>query len=167
MFILCTDFLSISLIGDKALVELVSPGKSGSMFYISHDEKFLIKTMKSSEIKLLLKILPQYYKHMDFNRHSVLTRFYGLHRIGRKGGKQIRFVVMGNVFSTDLLLHRKYDLKGSTQGRTARVGGKVEDGSTILKDNDLDFKLILENSWYAEFIKYILIVYYLYVTYIL
>lgn len=32
---------------------------------------------------------------------------------------QVRFVVMNNVFRTDLDLHRKFDLKGSTYGRTA------------------------------------------------
>ena len=32
---------------------------------------------------------------------------------------QVRFVVMNNVFRTELHLHRKYDLKGSTYGRTA------------------------------------------------
>ena len=32
---------------------------------------------------------------------------------------QVRFVVMNNVFRTDLPLHRKYDLKGSTWQRTA------------------------------------------------
>ncbi len=32
---------------------------------------------------------------------------------------QVRFVVMNNVFRTDLDLHRKFDLKGSTHGRTA------------------------------------------------
>jgi hypothetical protein len=32
---------------------------------------------------------------------------------------QVRFVVMNNVFRTELELHRKFDLKGSTWGRTA------------------------------------------------
>jgi len=32
---------------------------------------------------------------------------------------QVRFLVMGNVLPSDLRLHRKYDLKGSTYGRTA------------------------------------------------
>lgn len=32
--------------GDKALRELPSPGKSGSVFFISHDERFFIKTMR-------------------------------------------------------------------------------------------------------------------------
>jgi hypothetical protein len=34
---------------------------------------------------------------------------------------QVRFVVMGNVFPTETKMHRKYDLKGSTYGRTAGV----------------------------------------------
>ena len=32
---------------------------------------------------------------------------------------QVSFVVMGNVFPNDVPLHRKYDLKGSTYGRTS------------------------------------------------
>ncbi len=44
---------------------------------------------------------------------------------------QARFVVMGNVFPTDVRLHRRYDLKGSTLGRTsARKSG---DPNTVLK----------------------------------
>ena len=45
---------------------------------------------------------------------------------------QVRFVVMGNVFPTEVRLHRKYDLKGSTHGRTAGSRKFTEPG-TILK----------------------------------
>ena len=34
-----------SLCGDKALREMSSPGKSGSVFFLSHDERFVCKTM--------------------------------------------------------------------------------------------------------------------------
>ena len=45
---------------------------------------------------------------------------------------QVRFVVMGSVFPTEVRLHRKYDLKGSTQGRT--VGSKkLTNPNTCLK----------------------------------
>lgn len=47
------------------------------------------------------------------------------------GGAQVRLVVMGNVFQTEAILHRKFDLKGSTHGRTA--GAKVADPTAILK----------------------------------
>lgn len=33
-------------------------GKSGSFFFFSHDRKFIIKTMTKSELKLMLRILP-------------------------------------------------------------------------------------------------------------
>jgi len=45
---------------------------------------------------------------------------------------QVRFVVMGNVFPTEVRLHRKYDLKGSTHGRTAG-DRKYSEPGTILK----------------------------------
>lgn len=45
---------------------------------------------------------------------------------------QVRFVVMGNVFPTEVRLHRKYDLKGSTHGRTAGPR-RFSEPDTILK----------------------------------
>ena len=44
---------------------------------------------------------------------------------------QVSFVVMGNVFPNDVPLHRKYDLKGSTYGRTA--GKKINSPGAMLK----------------------------------
>jgi hypothetical protein len=35
-------------------------GASGSFFFFSHDRRFLIKTMTSGELKLFLKLLPDY-----------------------------------------------------------------------------------------------------------
>ena len=32
--------------GDQALRELPSPGKSGSVFFLSHDDKYIIKTVR-------------------------------------------------------------------------------------------------------------------------
>ena len=38
---------------------------------------------------------------------------------------------MGNVFQTEAVLHRKFDLKGSTHGRTA--GARASDPHAVLK----------------------------------
>ena len=58
---------------------------------------------------------------------------------------KVRFVVMGNVFCSQLRIHRRYDLKGSSLGRSAN---KLEiDETTILKDLDLDFTFHMEPSW--------------------
>lgn len=42
----------LSICGNDALRELSSPGKSGSFFYLTHDDKYMIKTMKKSEVKV-------------------------------------------------------------------------------------------------------------------
>jgi hypothetical protein len=55
---------------------------------------------------------------------------------------------MNNLFQTDLHVQRKYDLKGSTQGR---FSGKVPTPNTILKDLDLDISLKLEEGWHERY----------------
>lgn len=44
----------MSICGDDGLIELSSPGKSGSLFYRSHDDRFVIKTLRKSELKVWL-----------------------------------------------------------------------------------------------------------------
>lgn len=62
------------------------------------DDRFIIKTMKKSEIKLLFELLPKYVRHIRMYPHTLLTRFYGVHRIVPADGRAVRFVVMGNIF---------------------------------------------------------------------
>jgi 1-phosphatidylinositol-4-phosphate 5-kinase len=38
----------------------------------------------------------------------------------------VRFVVMANIFVTDLQIHRRYDIKGSTDGRTVGPEGRAK-----------------------------------------
>jgi 1-phosphatidylinositol-4-phosphate 5-kinase len=51
------------------------------------------------------------------NPHTLLCRFFGLHRVKLPHGRKIHFVVMGNVFPPNRDIHETYDLKGSTLGR--------------------------------------------------
>ena len=39
----------ISICGNDALRELCSPGKSGSLFYLTNDDSYMIKTKKKAE----------------------------------------------------------------------------------------------------------------------
>lgn len=41
--------------------ELSNPGASGSVFYISDNDDFLVKTVQHSEAEFLQKLLPGYY----------------------------------------------------------------------------------------------------------
>jgi 1-phosphatidylinositol-4-phosphate 5-kinase len=52
MFKLDAAEYMMSMCGDDGLRELASPGKSGSIFYLSHDDRFVIKTLTSPELKV-------------------------------------------------------------------------------------------------------------------
>ncbi|KAK9750215.1 hypothetical protein RND81_02G180500 [Saponaria officinalis] len=134
----------MSICGDDGLREISSPGKSGSMFYVSHDDRFVIKTLRKSELEVFLKMLPSYYDHVKLHENTLITKFFGLHRIKLKCGRKVRFVVMGNMFYTELLIHRRYDLKGSTYGRYTSKE-KIKENAT-LKDLDLTYEFYMDRS---------------------
>lgn len=48
---------------------------------------------------------------MKANPNTLISRFYGLHSIRKGSGKEITFVVMANVFHSELKVHEQYDLK--------------------------------------------------------
>ena len=71
----------------RALREMPSPGKSGSVFFLSDDDRFLIKTVSHEEMLLLLKLIPAYYRHCADNPTTLLTRFFGVHRVKPLGSQ--------------------------------------------------------------------------------
>lgn len=132
------DYL-ISVTGKYILSELGSPGKSGSFFYYSRDYRFIIKTIHHGEHKQLRKILREYYDHVKRNPNTLISQFYGLHRVkmpfNKKGIKKVHFIVMNNLFPSHRDIHLKYDLKGSTWGRKYEIPEKTKDFSSFtLKD---------------------------------
>ncbi|KAM1436632.1 hypothetical protein ACFX2I_044422 [Malus domestica] len=142
MFKLDAAEYMMSVCGDNGLREISSPGKSGSIFYISHDDRFFFKTLRKTELKVMLKMLPRYYNHVDEHENTLITKKFGLHWITLKGGKKERFMVMGNMFCTELRIHRHYDLKGSTIGRCTDKD-KIDENTT-LKDLDLKFEFHMD-----------------------
>jgi 1-phosphatidylinositol-4-phosphate 5-kinase len=127
------DYL-MSLTGKYILSELGSPGKSGSFFYFSRDYKYIIKTIHHSEHKFLRKILKDYYQHVTDNPNTLLSQFYGLHRVKMPYGKKIHFVVMNNLFPPHRDIHETFDLKGSTIGRDYKEDDLGKNPRATLKD---------------------------------
>ena len=127
------DYL-ISLTSKYILSELGSPGKSGSFFYFSRDYKYIIKTIHHAEHKLLRKILRDYYAHVQHNPNTLISQFYGLHRVKVPYGRKIHFVVMNNLFPPHRDIHQTFDLKGSTVGRNFREEDLLKNPRATLKD---------------------------------
>lgn len=127
------DYL-MSLTSKYILSELGSPGKSGSFFYFSRDYKYIIKTIHQSEHKLLRKILREYYAHIESYPNTLISQFYGLHRVKIPYGRKIHFVVMNNLFPPHRDIHQTFDLKGSTIGRDYKEEDLERNPRATLKD---------------------------------
>lgn len=46
---------------NEPLIELSNPGASGSVFYVTKDDEFIVKTVMHKEAEFLQKLLPGYY----------------------------------------------------------------------------------------------------------
>ncbi|KAK7399323.1 hypothetical protein VNO78_10505 [Psophocarpus tetragonolobus] len=140
----------LAICGSDTLREMSSPGKSGSIFYLTQDDRFIIKTVKKSEVKVLIRMLPSYYQHVCQYKNSLVTAFLGVHCVKPVGGQKTRFIVMGNVFCSEYRIHKRFDLKGSSHGRITDKPREEIDETTTLKDLDLNFVFRLEQSWFQE-----------------
>uniref|UniRef100_A0A8C5KPP1 1-phosphatidylinositol-4-phosphate 5-kinase n=1 Tax=Jaculus jaculus TaxID=51337 RepID=A0A8C5KPP1_JACJA len=76
---------------NEPLIELSNPGASGSLFYVTSDDEFIIKTVMHKEAEFLQKLLPGYYMNLNQNPRTLLPKFYGLYCV-QSGGKNIRVV---------------------------------------------------------------------------
>lgn len=132
-----------------------------------------------SVIQVLIKMLPSYYQHVCRYENTLVTKFYGVHCVKPVGGVKVcltsnlesliwwlnmsdtfifhwvqtRFIVMGNMFCSEYRIHRRFDLKGSSHGRTTDKPEGEIDETTTLKDLDLNFVFRLQRNWYEELIK--------------
>ncbi|KDP29267.1 hypothetical protein JCGZ_16656 [Jatropha curcas] len=145
----------LSICGNDALRELSSPGKSGSFFYLTNDDRYMIKTMKKAEVKVLIRMLSAYFNHVKAYENTLVTKFFGLHCVKLTGPaqKKVRFIIMGNLFCSEYTIHRRFDLKGSSLGRITDKPESELESTTILKDLDLNFIFRLQKAWFQEFCR--------------
>jgi 1-phosphatidylinositol-5-phosphate 4-kinase len=120
---------------DKCLTNIDSPGRSGSLFLMSHDKHFIVKTLPYEEFAQLFHMLQDYYQYVVQRRmESLLPQFLSLYRI-TISASETYLVVMRSVFHPSYAIHRKYDLKGSKVDREA---SEIERAKVLptFKDND-------------------------------
>ncbi|PKU69457.1 phosphatidylinositol 4-phosphate 5-kinase 2 [Dendrobium catenatum] len=139
-----------AICGTDYLTELSSPGKSGSLFFLTQDDRFIIKTVRKCEVKILIRMLLNYYQHVCKYENSLLTKFYGVHCVKPIGGHKVRFIVMGNLLCSEYGIHRRFDLKGSSHGRTIQKREEEIDETSTLKDLDLNFVFHLQKPWFKN-----------------
>lgn len=101
-----------SLAKDNTALEMPSAGKSGSIFYICPDGRYMIKTISREEAVSLKAMLPAYLEHHSVHPTSLLARVCGFHQL-RTNLRKVYLVVLVNILNTSGLVDVKYDLKGA------------------------------------------------------
>lgn len=116
-----------------------SAGRSGSFFFFSHDGKFVVKTINSSELRLIKKITPLYAKHLENNPDSLLSKVLGVFTVEADKFSKVHIMLMENTvrLKEPSQLRYIFDLKGSTVNRF--VEGPTAPSKTL---KDVNFMLI-------------------------
>ncbi|XP_066139429.1 phosphatidylinositol 4-phosphate 5-kinase type-1 alpha isoform X3 [Euwallacea fornicatus] len=140
---------------DSPLRELSNPGASGSIFYLTSDDEFIVKTVQHKEGEFLQKLLPGYYMNLNQNPRTLLPKFFGLYCY-QCNSKNVRLVIMNNLLPSNVVMHQKYDLKGSTYKRKASKAERQKRSPTY---KDLDFMehhaegVLMESDTYNALMK--------------
>lgn len=110
-------------------------GKSGSKFLVTYNRQFVAKTISSEEVEQMHHMIEEYYAYIvKCHGQTLLPQYLGLYRL-TVNDQEIYILVMRNVFSPRLAIHKKYDLKGSAIEREANEKEKSRPLPT-LKDTD-------------------------------
>uniref|UniRef100_A0A6G3MJ94 Phosphatidylinositol 4-phosphate 5-kinase type-1 gamma (Trinotate prediction) n=1 Tax=Henneguya salminicola TaxID=69463 RepID=A0A6G3MJ94_HENSL len=64
---------------NKPMKELSRSGASGSLFFKSSDDLYVVKTVDHREAKFLQGLLPGYYMNCQQNKNTLLPKFFGLY----------------------------------------------------------------------------------------
>jgi len=91
-------------------------GASGSFFFFSADKRFLIKTLRGNERKILLNMLDSFIKYLkDVGNQSLIAKIYGVYTVKTNVYSSCDFIVMQNTSRMINNTHPKmsFDMKGS------------------------------------------------------
>uniref|UniRef100_UPI0035901CC2 1-phosphatidylinositol 3-phosphate 5-kinase isoform X2 n=1 Tax=Myxine glutinosa TaxID=7769 RepID=UPI0035901CC2 len=120
-------------------------GKSGSAFYETQDERFILKQMSRLEVQSFVVFAPFYFDYITNavknKRPTALAKILGVYRIGFKNTqnnteKKQDLLVMENLFF-NCKMTQVFDLKGSLRNRHAKAELGKEPCELVLLDENL------------------------------
>lgn len=112
-----------------------SMGKSGSFFFFSHDQRFLIKTMFTEEFDIFMQMFKYYFEHLNNYKDSLMARIYGIYSIKMEGMTSVYLILMAFTKKCDdRYVKRVFDLKGSMINREEKGKMKNFKNTKTLKD---------------------------------
>ncbi|NWI28382.1 PI42C kinase, partial [Sula dactylatra] len=120
---------------------------SDRRFLLSSDRTLVAKELSSEDVADVHGLLSHYHQYVvQCHGSTLLPRFLGMYRVS-VDSEETYLLVMRNMFSHRLPVHRKYDLKGSLVSREASDKEKGKDLPTL---KDMDFLNKNEKVYVAE-----------------
>ena len=121
-------------------------GKSAAWFFLSSNQQYILKLTTKKELALMCEIMQSYHERIrkareeaDANQqwlpNTLLPQIFGTYTV-RVGNQETHWIVMRNILASECKIHEKYDLKGSSKGRSASVAERNKGFGAILKCND-------------------------------
>ncbi|KAK5872278.1 hypothetical protein PBY51_012994 [Eleginops maclovinus] len=112
-------------------------GQHEELLLTSFDRTLIVKEISSEEVEEIHNILSEYHQHIvTCHGSTLLPQFLAMYRVTVES-EDTYLLVMRNMFSHTLHVHRKYDLKGSLVSREASFKEKVKELPTY---KDVDFR---------------------------
>ncbi|XP_062972178.1 1-phosphatidylinositol 3-phosphate 5-kinase [Elgaria multicarinata webbii] len=132
-------------------------GKSGAAFYVTDDDRFILKQMPRLEVQSFLDFAPHYFTYItnavQQKKPTALAKILGVYRIGYKNSqnnteKKLDLLVMENLFYGRKMA-QVFDLKGSLRNRNVKTDTGKESCDVVLLDENL-LKLVRDNPLYIR-----------------
>ncbi|XP_060113445.1 1-phosphatidylinositol 3-phosphate 5-kinase [Heteronotia binoei] len=132
-------------------------GKSGAAFYVTEDDRFILKQMPRLEVQSFLDFAPHYFTYItnavQHKKPTALAKILGVYRIGFKNSqnnteKKLDLLVMENLFYGRKMA-QVFDLKGSLRNRNVKTETGKESCDVVLLDENL-LKLVRDNPLYIR-----------------
>ncbi|XP_060108109.1 phosphatidylinositol 5-phosphate 4-kinase type-2 gamma [Heteronotia binoei] len=119
----------------------------GGRFLMSYDKTLVIKLISSEDVADMHSLLSHYHQYIvKCHGNTLLPQFLGMYRVS-VDNEESYMLVMRNMFSHRLTVHRKYDLKGSLVSREASDKEKGKDLPTL---KDIDFLNMNQKIYVSE-----------------
>uniref|UniRef100_A0AAQ4P1C0 Phosphatidylinositol 5-phosphate 4-kinase type-2 gamma n=1 Tax=Gasterosteus aculeatus aculeatus TaxID=481459 RepID=A0AAQ4P1C0_GASAC len=113
----------------------------------SYDRTLVIKQISSEDVADMHGILSEYHQHIvKCHGSTLLPQFLGMYRVS-VDSEETYLIVMRNMFSHRLVVHRKYDLKGSLVAREASDKERVKELPTY---KDMDFRNNMQKVYVTD-----------------
>ncbi|KAM4583034.1 phosphatidylinositol 5-phosphate 4-kinase type-2 gamma-like [Fundulus diaphanus] len=122
-------------------------GKYLGLRLTSYDRTLVVKEISSEEVEEMHSVLSEYHQHVvTCHGSTLLPQFLAMYRLTVES-EDTYLLVMRNMFSHRLPVHRKYDLKGSVLTREASFKEKVKELPTY---KDADFLNSMQKIYVSE-----------------